>query len=75
MNDLDEFAGLIIEPWNEQVIDTTKWRYRSCSQINEGFWRWGNNWARKATAYGWIPYYGKDTFIHWKQLRDTEITP
>lgn len=65
----NDFAGLTIESWEDQVVDLVKWSYHSPSQISEAFFAWGENWARKARACEFIPYYDEMGFVRWKQLR------
>jgi hypothetical protein len=72
---MKEFEGLTIETYEEQVFDTTKWRYASSALVGEMYYRFGTNWAREAVSRGFIPYYGLDTFVHWKFKRTPLITP
>lgn len=66
---MNEFDGLAIEKWEDQVIDITEWRYASPAMICDIFYHHGDEWARRAAASGWIPYYDEIGFVRWKCKR------
>lgn len=69
IQDNTEFKGVEIEKYEDQLFDTTKFRYASPMLVEDMYRRHGDDYAKKAIEDGFIPYYDEIGFVRWKQKK------
>lgn len=63
---------LLLEKFEDQIFDTSRYRYASSSLVNDMYHSFGDKWYLQAVLEGFIPYRGEDGYVHWKLLRQKD---